>query len=276
MEIIYSMAPQTPVNDNDHSPYLIGGGDPDPNVTMIYPVTDKVIKGKQWFKESSPCWGMAHGGCRASTRLIYYDLKDHNGHRVGGCVPYKDLEVTAYVKIGDTAQHHQGEARCIITTGGPGQHDDCCCVYSLGFTQDGKAYAEEEGPHEPQPTIFKMPVVGGDDEVQNIGKLKNRTIGLKSIIYYDSAGTHLEGYVDKDNNNQWKCFYKALNPHGINPHHPPGHGERRDLPVITHVPMEGDDDCQEMRVRYDNYWPVDLAAEKSSIREIDIHAMGGH
>jgi len=31
--------------------------------------------------------------------------------------------------------------------------------------------------------------------------------------------------------------------------------------------MHGED-CQEMRVRYDNHWPVDLVPEKSSIREI--------
>jgi hypothetical protein len=270
------MAPRQPVDDDDHSPYLIGGDDPDPNVTMIYPVTDKVIKGNQWFKETSPRWKMSSGGHRPSTRLIYYKLKDRQGNHVGGCVPYKDLEVTAYVKIGGLGSDPQGEARCIVTTGGPGQHDDCCCVYSIGFTHNGDAYAEEEGPHEPKPTIFKMPVVGGDPGLGNIGSMENRTIGLKSIIYHDSDGTHLEGYVDKDNNNQWKCFYKSINPHGVNPHHPPRHGERADLPVITHVPMEGDDDCQEMRVRYDNYWPVDLVAEKSSIREIDIHAMGGH
>ena len=39
--------------------------------------------------------------------------------------------------------------------------------------------------------------------------------------------------------------------------------------------MAGDDDCQEMRVRYDNHWPVDLVPEKSSIREIDINRLNG-
>ncbi|HEY6537314.1 MAG TPA: hypothetical protein VIY08_16190 [Candidatus Nitrosocosmicus sp.] len=94
-----------------------------------------------------------------------------------------------------------------------------------------------------------MDVIGGDSEVQNIKLLKNRTIGLKSIIFHDSNhNTHLEGYVDKDDNNNWKCFYKAVHPHG-------GH-----LPIITKVPMTGKDNCQEMCVRYDNYWPVDLVA----------------
>ncbi len=244
---------------HDHSAHPIQSGPQDNTVKMIYESDgiNNIIPGAKWFKESDPQWPMSGGGSRASTRLIYYKVRDHNGDQVGGCIDYHDLEVTAYVKIGDASEHRQGEARCIITTGGPGQHDDCCCVYSIGFTQEGKAYAEEEGPHSPHPTIFKMDVVGGDHDVQNIGPLKNRTVGLKSIIYHDSDhNTQLEGYVDKDNNNNWKCFYKAVNPHG------------GDLPVITKVPMAGNDHCQEMRVRYDNHWPVDLVPEKSSIRKI--------
>ena len=239
----------------DHPAHPIQSGPQDNSIKMFYQGTGKVIPGGQWFKESDPCWSMGGGGCRASTRLIYYKVKDEHGNRVGGCIDYHDLEVTAYVKIGDTAEHHQGEARCIVTTGGPGQSGQNCCVYSLGFTQDGKAYAEEEGPHEPRATIFKMDVVGGDPEVQNIGPLKSRTIGLKSVIYHIGDDTYLEGYVDKNADNNWKRFYKAKNPHG------------GDLPVIKKSPMHGDD-CQEMRVRYDNHWPVDLVPEKSSICEI--------
>lgn len=226
---------------------------------MIYDSkgSENIILGDKWFKESDPQWPMSAGGSRASTRLNYYKVKDDKDQHLGWYIDYYDLEVTAYIKIGSDAKYQQGEARCIITTGGPGQHDNCCWVYPIGYVQEGDAYAEEGGSHFPHPIIFKMDVIGGDSDVQNIWLLKNRTIGLKSIIFHDSNhNTHLEGYVDKDDNNNWKCFYKAVNPHG-------GH-----LPIITKVPMTGKDNCQEMRVRYDNYWPVDLVPEKSSIRSI--------
>jgi len=218
-------------------------------IKMMHQATGKVIPGSKWFKDAKEKWPMHSGGTRPSTRLIYYKNKGPDGD----CIPYRDLEVTAYVKFGERKDNARGEARCIITTGGPGQTKKNCCVYSIGFTEKGKAYCEQEGAHEPKPTIKKMKVEGG--EITDIGELYNRTIGLKTVIYHKDGHTYVEGHVDKDANNDWKIFYKAEDPHG------------EGLPVITKVPMNGDQ-CQEMRVRCDNIWPVDLIAEKSSIREI--------
>jgi hypothetical protein len=233
-------------------------------IKMIHQGTGNSIPGDKWYKDANKNWEMSskdkngNHKHRPSTRLIYYKNKGPHGD----CVPYHDLEVTAYVKVGPKADNAEGDARLIVTTGGPGQSKQNCCVYSLGFDADsGKAYAEEEGPHSPHPTIQPMDVKGG--EIDGIGPIGNRTIGLKEIIYHDSSGTHVEGWVDKDANNGWKCFYKELNPHGKAK---PKSGQS-DLPVITKVPMAGDK-CQEMRIRCDNYWPVDLIPDKSSIAEI--------
>lgn len=211
---------------------------------MIYKGTGKVIPGSKWTNKSQACWAMSSGGCRSSSRFQCAE---------GCCIPYHDLEATVYVHVGPRSAHTKGSARLILTTGGPGQSGNNCCVYSLGFTEQGQAYAEEEGPHSPHPHIYPMPVTGG--AVRDIGPIVNRTIGLKNIIWHSGGQTHVEGWVDQKADGNWQLFYRAINPHGGN------------LPVITHSPMAGSS-CQEVRCRVDNYWPITFDTARSFVAEL--------
>ena len=213
---------------------------------MIYKGTGKVISGSQFKNESQQCWAMSSGGCRSSSRFLC---------EKGCCVPYHDLEATVYIHVGPHSSNSKGSARLILSAGGPGQSGNNCCVYSLGFTEAGQAYAEEEGPHSPHPHIYPMPVTGG--VVRDIGPIVNRTIGLKNIIWHSGGQTHVEGWVDQKADGNWQLFYKAVNPHGGN------------LPVITHSPMSGST-CQEVRCRVDNYWPITFDASRTFIAELAV------
>jgi hypothetical protein len=134
------------------------------------------------------------GGCRSSSRFQYEG------------VPFRDFEVTAYLHIGPEAQHSKGTARLIIGGGGPGQRNQNCCIYSIGFDQKtGRTYAEEEGSHEPL-KISPMAIEG--DTVGSIGPVVNRNVGIKFVLWHD-GGTQVEGYVDSDAIGQWRRFYKA-------------------------------------------------------------------
>lgn len=212
---------------------------------FIYRGTGRIVSGNSFVRKSQLCWKMSSGGCRSSVR---FQCANHCN------VPFRNLEATTYVHIGPLSPHRKGEGRLVLTTGGPGQSGKNCCVYSLGFTQQGHAYAEEEGAHSPHPHISKMPVIGG--EISSIGPLANRTIGLKNIIWHDSHGTHVQGWVDYSNRGQWHKFYDTVNPHGAN------------LPVITHSPMVGRAGEQEARVRIDNHWPVSFDISHTNVREI--------
>lgn len=214
---------------------------------QLYKGTGRVIPGNRFTNQSKACWSMSSGGCRSSSRFQC---------EKGCCVPYHDLEATVYVHVGPLSAHRKGNsARLILSAGGPGQSGNNCCVYSLGFTEQGQAYAEEEGPHSPHPHIYPMGVTGG--AVSNIGPIANRTIGLKNIIWHTAGQTHVEGWVDSTNNGVWKKFYSAVNPHGGN------------LPVITHSPMSGSS-CQEVRCRVDNYWPISFDVQRTSIAELSM------
>lgn len=216
------------------------------NAKAIYQSTGKVIPGSRFSNKSQACWKMSSGGCRSSARFQC---------EKGCCVPYHDLEATVYVHVGPLSANRKGNSRLILTAGGPGQSGNNCCVYSLGFTEQGQAYAEEEGAHSPHPHIYPMTVTGGN--VRNIGPLANRTIGLKNIIWHSGGQTHVEGWVDSRNNGNWEKFYYAVNPHGGS------------LPVITHSPMVGST-CQEVRCRIDNFWPVTFDASRSGIEELQM------
>ena len=223
---------------------ITAGGATAASGKMIYKGTGKVIPGSAFKNNSQACWALSSGGCRSSSRFQC---------EKGCCVPYHDLEATVYLHVGPHSSHSKGSARLILSAGGPGQSGNNCCVYSLGFTEAGQAYAEEEGPHSPHPHIYPMPVTGG--VVRNIGPIANRTIGLKNIIWHTSGNTFVEGWVDQKADGNWQLFYRAVNPHGGN------------LPVITHSPMSGST-CQEVRCRVDNYWPINFDASRTFIAEL--------
>lgn len=213
---------------------------------FIYRGTGRIVSGSSFSNKSQSCWKMAGGGCRSSAR---FQCANHCN------IPFRNLEATAYVNIGPLSPHRKGNGRLILTAGGPSQSGHNCCVYSLGFTDQGHAYAEEEGAHSPHPHIYKMSVQGGT--ISSIGPLANRTIGLKNIIWHDGNGnTHVQGWVDYSNRGHWVKFYDAVNPHG------------GPLPVITHSPMVGRRGEQEVRVRIDNHWPVSFDRNRTHVREI--------
>lgn len=212
---------------------------------MLYRGTGRIITGDKWTNQSQQCWSLASGGCRSSSRFQC---------EKGCCVPYRDLEANWYFHAGPTSRYLKGTTRAMLSVGGPGQSGKNCCVYSLGFIQNsGQSYAEEEGPHSPSPTIYAMPVQG--DTVGNIGPIVNRTIGIKSVLWHDSGGTQVEGWVDSAGNGSFRRFYKSTNPHGGS------------LPVITHSPMAGDN-CQEARGRIDGVWPVNWDTARTFVAEL--------
>ncbi len=108
-------------------------------------------------------------------------------------------------------------------------------------------------------------------DIQDIGPIGNRTLGLKTIFWFDEQGTHVQGWVDKEGNGIWERSYSAINPCGEK------HGDK--LPIIDR-PLdrtwndphglfwdESGDPCQEVRFRCDNYWPIKLDEERSFIVE---------
>lgn len=222
---------------------------------MIYKGTGKVLTGDLTVKDAKENYGLASGGSRPSSRYIWGSGK---GKGAAKCVDYNSYEATVYVTFG-TGGKPAANTRAIITGGGGGQRGKNCCVYSLGFvTSTGEAFAEEEGAHEPKPTIFKMDVVGGT--VKNIGKLSGRTIGLKEILIRNGGSVRLEGWVDKEANGNWQLFYRANNPHGGS------------LPVITHTGMVGEK-CGEVRFRCDGIWPVTMDTSRSFVAELPDNAV---
>lgn len=227
-----------------------GGGATAASGKMIYQGTGKVLTGDLAVKDAKENYGLASGGSRPSSRYIWGSGK---GKGAAKCVDYNSYEATVYVTFG-TGGKPASNTRAIITGGGPGQRGKNCCVYSLGFvTTTGQAFAEEEGAHEPKPTIEQMDVVGG--AVKNIGKLSGRTIGLKEILIRNNGAVRLEGWVDKQANGNWELFYRANDPHGGS------------LPVITHTGMVGEK-CGEVRFRCDGIWPVTMDTSRSFIAEI--------
>ena len=215
---------------------------------MIYSGTGRVLAGSLAVKDANKSYSMASGNNRPSTRYIWGSGK---GKGDAKCVNFNSYEATVYVTYGSGGSSN---TRSILTGGGPGQRGNNCCVYSTGFvTSTGDAFAEEEGPHSPHPTIYKMNVQGG--AIKNIGPLHNRTIGLKQVLIRNGAQVKLEGWVDPQANGQWKLFYRAINPKGGS------------LPVITKMPMAGEN-CGEVRFRTDGIWPVELDTARSFVAEL--------
>ena len=230
-----------------------GGGGPGRAVgKMIYKGTGKVLTGNLAVKDANQSYSMHSGNNRPSTRYIWGSGK---GSGAAKCMNFTSYEATVYATYGKGGSSN---TRSILTGGGPGQRGNNCCVYSTGFvTSTGKAFAEEEGPHSPKPTIFQMsvqlPNVNG--AVDNIGPLAGRTIGLKQVLIRNGQTVRLEGWVDQHNNGNWQLFYRAINPHGGS------------LPVITKMPMQGEN-CGEVRFRTDGIWPVTLDTARSFVAEL--------
>lgn len=225
-----------------------GGGATAAAGKMIYSGTGKVLGGDLVFKDANQNYKMNSGHNRPSTRYIWGSGK---GKGAANCVNFNSYEATIYATYGKGGSSN---TRSIITGGGPGQRDKNCCVYSTGFvTSSGDAFAEEEGPHSPHPTIYPMTVQGG--AIKNIGPLAGRTIGLKQVLIRSGGQVKLEGWVDPQANGQWKLFYRAINPKGGS------------LPVITKMPMAGEN-CGEVRFRTDGIWPVTIDAGRSFVAEL--------
>jgi hypothetical protein len=227
-----------------------------------------VIPGTAFYKDANEKYHMGDGPDRPSTRYGIYYTK----HTNPPCVDYKNYECTFYVNVGKH-ERPEGSNEGRITVGGlgPGQKGKNCCVYHIGWTERGKFYCEEEGAHDPDHHIYKMPYSPNDDDIQDIEPIANRIIGLKTIFWFDDEGTHVEAWVDKDNDGTWRRSYSAVNPCGVKD------GDK--LPVITKVPMvwdkhanphRPDDPCQEVRFRCDNHWEVILDKERSSVAEIKV------
>jgi hypothetical protein len=159
-----------------------------------------VIPGTAWQVEANEYWRLQSGGYRASSTFLCYKPN---------CVLYRDLEATAYVRLGSISPHSKGAGRFIISSGGPGQSSDPasrnCCNYSLGWdVKTGQSYAEE---------VHTLPFFQCRSVV---GPLANRTLGIKMVLYHSSRGdVVLEGWVDQHNNNQWTLFYGDENPKGV-------------------------------------------------------------
>lgn len=219
---------------------------------MIYRGTGKVLTGDLAVLDANKSQSLDSGGSRPSTRFIWGAGK---GKGAANCVDYNSYEATVYAKLGPGGSSN---TRAIVTGGGGGQRGKNCCVYSVGFvTSSGESFAEEEGAHEPHPTIEKMPVVGGS--IKNIGPLANRTIGFKEILIRGGGQVLLEGWVDDKNDGNWKLFYRAKNPHGGN------------LPVITRTGLAGEK-CGEVRFRCDDIWPVEIDKSRSFVAELPDNA----
>lgn len=241
----------------------------------IYKTTGNVIQGKQFYKDQNLQHAMKGGGSRPSVRFGIYHTKKTDPP----CVPYKNYEVTVYVSVGSRAANASpNESRITVGGLGPGQGNKIGegglngCVYHVGWTEKGKQYCEEECQHEPEHRIYQIKYTPKEGEIQDIGPIGNRILGLKTIFRFESDGTYVEGWVDDKNDGTWRRSYSAINPFGEK------NGDK--LPVIDR-PLdkswndpkglnwdEKGDPCQEVRFRCDNYWPVELIPEKSSIAEI--------
>jgi hypothetical protein len=219
---------------------------------MIYKGTGKTLSGNLAKIEAKNPWPMQSGQKRPSVRGIWGAGK---GKGEAKCVPYHSLEGTVYVELGPSIAKAPTIA-LLVQSGGPGQRGQNGCTYNLGFHIDGTAVAGEECQHDPKVRGGKIPgVIKG----VNIGPLEKRTLGIKWILTHPNKDTvHLEGWVDKNNDGKWIQFYSFDNPHG-----------GKDIPVITKVPMFGNDNCQELRFRADSFWPVKFLADKSFIAELE-------
>jgi len=234
-------------------PSPVGGGATAAAGKMIYRGTGKVLTGDLAVLDANKAQSLDSGGSRPSTRFIWGSGK---GKGAAKCVDFNSYEATVYAKLGPGGS---ANTRAIVTGGGGGQRGKNCCVYSVGFvTSSGEAFAEEEGAHEPHPTIEKMPVVGGS--IKNIGPLKNRTIGFKEVLIRGGGQVLLEGWVDPDASGNWKLFYRARNPKGGN------------LPVITKTGLVGET-CGEVRFRCDDIWPVTIDTSRSFVAELPDNAV---
>jgi len=217
----------------------------------IYQGTGKRLTADLGVLEAKNPWPMQSGAKRPSARFIWGAGK---GKGDAKCVTYRSLEATIYAKIGAKVAKSPSMA-LLIQSGGPGQRGQNGCTYNLGFGEDGVPVSGEECQHDPKVKGGKIP---GSITSTKIGALENKIIGMKWIMTHPSADTvHVEGWVDADNTGKWKLFYKADNPHG-------GDG----IPVITKVPMFGNDTCQEVRMRCDGYWPFEIVKEKSFVAEL--------
>jgi hypothetical protein len=64
------------------------------------------------------------------------------------------MRATVYVHVDPKSQNSKGTGGVMIGTGGGPQSGRNCCIYSVGYDVDtGRAPVEEEGAHDPHPTI---------------------------------------------------------------------------------------------------------------------------
>src|SRR5690348_960981 len=109
---------------------------------LIKKGTGRIIAGDQGILKRDDIMESGHN--RPSFRYIFWK------NAPSGCIPYFNYEATFYAKIGDGQPNRH--LRAIVTGGGGGQTGNNCCVYSVGFESTGKAFAEEEGQHDPHHT----------------------------------------------------------------------------------------------------------------------------